>query len=201
MGFPFSGCSVWIKSKTYIWFCDIIGWRHGLGNNGYKSRSAPTYYSSLPPNGRPCVSCPWNYKLNRVRVEVLVTKESLLLPGHTVEVTLNYKLQLPVEHLGLLVFWDHKQEKKLPSWQVINLGISRFPCPPTVTLNVQEQQPQPEKDMVIRGLGYTMRVQTTPSGKPPRPARVVAGEKRNLFRLDSGEIEREVAHDDWTRSE
>lgn len=30
---------------------------------------------------------------------------------------MNYKLQLAVEHLGLLVLLDHKSQKESPSWQ------------------------------------------------------------------------------------
>lgn len=107
MGSPVLGCGIWIKSKTYIWFFDPTGWKCGLGNNRYKSRSVPTNWYSL-------LLVPGNCRLIRVRVEVLVTKGSTLLPGDTLEVTLNYKLQLAVKHVGLLVFLGHESQKESP---------------------------------------------------------------------------------------
>lgn len=52
---------------------------------------------------------------------------------------------------------------------------------PIVTLSVQVQESQTEKDIMTRGSGHSrMRVQVTSSEKPPRPACAAAVHERNL---------------------
>lgn len=91
-----------------------MGRIHGSGKQGVQAEVTPLTITHNDPVGDFVLSIP--APLSFVELEVLISKEGVLLPGDTARILLNYKRWLPPGHFGLLCPGTSLREEP-PYWQ------------------------------------------------------------------------------------